>query len=67
MNFRPVTNSIVMILIAAIFLGIAFMGDPSGALSLYGPFMIMALLLVSVVYSAYALIQEFRLKCAEEK
>lgn len=49
-----------MILVAAIYLGIGFMNDPEGMLSLYGPFIILALLFVCVVYSAYALVQDIR-------
>ena len=58
-NYRPVANYLIMIIIAGILLGIAFSADPSGALATYGPFGILILLLVSVVYSAYALIREF--------
>jgi peptidoglycan/LPS O-acetylase OafA/YrhL len=59
-NLRPIANSIIVILVAIIFLAIAFMDDPEGLLALYGPLVVLALLFVCVVYSAYALIQDFR-------
>jgi hypothetical protein len=59
-NFRPVANSIIMIMVSGIFLAIAFMNNPEGIISLYGPLAVMALLSICVIYSAYALVQEFR-------
>ena len=58
-NFRPLANHAIAVIIAGILLGIAFTNQPSGALALYGPFAILLLLIVAVVYSAYALAREY--------
>lgn len=62
-NYRPIANCLIMTLIAGIFLGIGFIGDPESALSKYGPLVILVLLLVCIIYSAYALVQDLRQKC----
>ena len=58
-NYRPLTNYLIMVIIAGILLGISVSGDPSGALATYGPLGILVLLLVAVIYSAYALVREY--------
>ena len=56
-NYRPVANCLIAVMISGILLGIAFSSDPSGALSEFGPLAILALLLIAIVYSIYALVK----------
>ena len=62
-NFRPLANYSIMIVVAGILLGIAYTNEPSGALAFYGPFAILLLLLVAVIYSTYALVREYLERC----
>lgn len=59
-NYRPFANYLITILVAAIFVGIGFSGESEGFLAMYGPLVIIVLLLVCIVYSVYALVQDIR-------
>jgi len=63
-NYRPVANYLIAIAIQGIYMIVGFAQDPTSFLSLYGPLMVLVLLIVCVVYSAYALIQDLREKIA---
>lgn len=56
-NYRPFTNYLLVILIQLIFLIVGLARDPSSVLSLYGPLIILALLIVCLIYSVYALVK----------
>ena len=66
-NYRPLANYSIVFLISLIMLGIAFSADPEGALSQYGPFLVLILLLVCVVYSIVALVKELKEKHCSKK
>ena len=61
-NYRPIANCLIVIVIEGVFLGAGMSKDPKGMLSLYGPLVILGLLLVCVIYSAYALGKELKEK-----
>ena len=48
-------------------MGIGLQGDPEGTLSKYGPLVIIILLLICIIYSAYALLKELRKKCKDSE
>ena len=60
MVYLVATVKYITIIIAGIYMSIGFSGDPKGALSKYGPLVIIILLLICIIYSAYALLQELR-------
>ena len=62
---RPMANYIIIVLVSAILLAIAFSNQPSGMLSKYGPLLILVLLLICVVYSAIALIKDIKESCGK--
>lgn len=59
-NYRPFLNYIIVILVQGVYLAVNFANDPKGMLSLYGPFVVLGLLMVCVAYSAYALVKDLK-------
>jgi len=59
-NYRPFANYLVVVMIQGVYLGVDLMQNPTGMLSLYGPFVVLGLLLVCVAYSAYALFKDLK-------
>lgn len=59
-NYRPVANYLIAILIQLIYLIVGISNDPTSFLSLNGPMVVIVMLIVCVLYSAYALVQDLR-------
>jgi len=66
-NYRPFANYLIVVLIQGIYMGVNFMQDPTGMLSIYGPLIVLGLLFVCVGYSAYALGKALKESCSKSE
>lgn len=59
-NTRPFANYLVVGLVSLILTANAFIDDPKSMIALYGPLIIVILLIVCIIYSAIYLILDLR-------
>ena len=66
-NYRPIANYSIIIVNSLILMAIGFTDNSEGFLAKYGPLIILALLLVCVIYSTYALVKDLKENCQEKE